>query len=222
MVLGLGIAEGWLGTWVDPELLAVSGSDKSLASDKEFTKSWIWVNNCLTVIGFLSWCRDNSSILACLARSASSQQDLLNSSISWPSFAWCFRKSLFLISNSPYKLTLSRGAWSAHWFACCTVIDATRTPVWLHKEQYPNFSFPNVWPPRLLQLCIIFAEPHGKFSLDVFMFAQRFWSRSLFPFDTDSKRLETTVSRSMCAEVSLMQVRSTTESRWANLREACP
>ena len=26
MVLGLGIVEGWLGTWVAPELLAVSGS----------------------------------------------------------------------------------------------------------------------------------------------------------------------------------------------------
>ena len=110
-------------SWVAPELLAVSGSWNSLASDKEFTlfcKSWIWVNNWLTVKGFLSWCIHNSSILACLARSASSQQVLLNSSIYWQSFAWCSRKSLLLISNSPYKLILSRWAWSAHWFACCS------------------------------------------------------------------------------------------------------
>ena len=55
----------------------------------------------------------------CLALSISSHQILLNSSISWQSFAWCSRKSLFLISNSPYKLILSLWAWSANWFLCC-------------------------------------------------------------------------------------------------------
>ena len=35
--LGLGMLVGWLGTWVDPELLTVSGSFTSLASVKEFT-----------------------------------------------------------------------------------------------------------------------------------------------------------------------------------------
>ena len=105
VVLGLGKAECWLGTWVAPEVLAVSGSWNSLASDKEFTffcKSWICINNWLTGIP-LSRCMDNSSNLACLARSVSSQQILLNSSIYWQSFAWFSRKSLFLISNSPYK-----------------------------------------------------------------------------------------------------------------------
>ena len=33
------------------------------------------------------------------------------------------------------------------------------TPLDLSKEQYPNFSFPNVSPPRLPQLRIIFANP---------------------------------------------------------------
>ena len=35
--LRLGILKGWLGTWVAPELLAVSGSKNSLESAKEFT-----------------------------------------------------------------------------------------------------------------------------------------------------------------------------------------
>ena len=41
-----------------------------------FCKSWIWVKSWLTVVGFLSCCMDNSSILACLSRSVSSQQIL--------------------------------------------------------------------------------------------------------------------------------------------------
>ena len=50
-----------------------------------------------------------------------------------------------------------------------------------------------------------------------------FWSRSLFPFDTDSKRLETTVSRSMSAQVSLMLVRLATELKSAiSLLEPVP
>ena len=63
---------------------------------------------------------DNSSTLACLAESFSSQQILLNSSISWQSFAWSFWKSLFLTSISPYNLILSLWAWSAHRFAWCS------------------------------------------------------------------------------------------------------
>ena len=90
---------------------------KYLASDKEFTlfcKPRTWVNNWLTVAGFLSWCMDN------IARSVSSQQILLNSSISWQSFARFSRKSLFLISKSPHKLIFSLWAWSVQWFACCS------------------------------------------------------------------------------------------------------
>ena len=48
------------------------------------------------------------------------KQILLNSSISWQSFDWFFRKSLFLISNSPYELILLFLSWSARWFACCS------------------------------------------------------------------------------------------------------
>ena len=109
-VLGLGIVEGWLGTWVAPVLLAVSGSWNSLASDKEFTLfcySWIWVKSWLTVAGPLFWCMFNSSILARLPRSVSGWQILLNSSISWQSFAWFSRKSQFLISTSPHNFIFS-------------------------------------------------------------------------------------------------------------------
>ena len=42
-----------------------------------------------------------------------------------------------------------------------------------------------------------------------------FWSRSLFSLHTESKRLETTVARSMSAPVSWMQVLPTTKSRFA-------
>ena len=95
----------------------------SLSSDKEFTffcTSRVWAINWLTVAGFLYWCTDNSCILACLARSVSSQQILLNSSISWQSLAWSSWKSLFLNSDSPYKLILSLWAWSAHRLAWCS------------------------------------------------------------------------------------------------------
>ena len=135
----------------------------SLVSDKEFTlfcKYWIWVNNWLTVVEFLSWRKDNSSFLACLARSASSQQILLNASISWQYFAWFSRKSLFQISNSPYNFISSPfEPVQPVDSPVVAVIVGTRTPDWCHKEQYPNFSFPNVWPPCQPQLRIILAEP---------------------------------------------------------------
>ena len=84
--LALGIINDWLGTWVAPELLPDSGSWNSVASDKEFTlfcDSWIWVIIWLTVVGFLCCCTDNSSLLACLAPSVSSQQILVISSFFW-------------------------------------------------------------------------------------------------------------------------------------------
>ena len=46
-----------------------------------------------SVRGFLSWCKDNSSLLALLVGSNSSKQVLLKSSISCQSFAWFYRKS---------------------------------------------------------------------------------------------------------------------------------
>ena len=42
-----------------------------------------------------------------------------------------------------------------------------------------------------------------------------FWSRPLSSLDTDSKRLETTVSRSMSSQVSLLLVLPTAKSRFA-------
>ena len=88
-----------------------------------------------------------------------------------------------------------------------------------------KISVPNVSPPRLPQLCITFAEPifllgrQNQLSVQGFcgdfvclsMFAQRFGHDLFSPFGTDSKRLETTVSRSMSAQVSLMPVRLATE-----------
>ena len=50
------------------------------------------------------------------------------------------------------------------------------------------------------------ARPLWRFCLS-FNVCTTFWSRSLFSFDSDPKRLETTVSRSMSAQVSLMPVR---------------
>ena len=119
-VLGLGIVEGWLGTWVAPVLLAVSGSWNSLASDKEFTLfcySWIWVKSRLRLVGSLFACIDISSRIACLARSVSWH---LHSSISWQSLVWFSWKSLFLNSTSPPNFIFSLWARSAHWFACCS------------------------------------------------------------------------------------------------------
>ena len=49
-----------------------------------------------------------------------SQQNFLNSSISWQSLAWFSWKSLFLNSNSPYKLISSLWAWSVHRLAWCS------------------------------------------------------------------------------------------------------
>ena len=64
--------------------------------------SCIWLRNSFVlsrtwvkVVGFLSRCMDDSSILACLAWSVSSQHVLINSSISWQYLAWSSWKSLF-------------------------------------------------------------------------------------------------------------------------------
>ena len=83
-----------------------------------FLNSWIRVSSRLTGVGPLPCCKDNSSILNCLALYVSSQQILRNSSISWQVLVRLSWFSLLLISNSPHKLIFSLWAWSAHWFAC--------------------------------------------------------------------------------------------------------
>ena len=85
-----------------------------------FWKSWMWVNNWLTVVGFLRCCKDNSSHLACLVCTFSSKHVLLNSAISWQYLAWFSWKSPFLNSNSPYQLIFSLWTWSAHRLAWCS------------------------------------------------------------------------------------------------------
>ena len=54
-------------------------------------------------------------------------------------------------------------------------IVGTRTPDWPHKEPYVNFSFPNVWPPRLPQLRIIFDETFFLVGWPIQLSAQGFW-----------------------------------------------
>ena len=103
------------------------------------------------------------------------------------------------------------------------VIVGIQNPDLSHKEQYQNLYFPNVSPPRLLQLRIIFAEPtfllarliqlsvqgFGGDFVYLSMFAQRL-DLYLFSLDTDSKKLEVIVSRSISAPVSWMLVRLAT------------
>ena len=198
-------SRSWLGTWVAPELLADSGSSNSLASDKKFTlfcESWIRVNNLHTVVGFLSWCTENSSILACRARFL---QFLCN-------FSWFSRKSLFLIS--PIDLL--------------DVAEIVQIQIldWSHEEQYQDFSFPNVWPPRLPPLRKIFAESFSLLERPIQLSVQGFCgdlpvpqclhnvlvSISLLLWQ-DPKRLETTVyDPCMSGQVSLMLVRLAKES----------
>ena len=73
--LELDITIGWPGTWDVPEQFAVSGSWKSFASAKEFTrlcKSWSWASNWFTVVGSLFYRSDNSLFCNFLSRFASS------------------------------------------------------------------------------------------------------------------------------------------------------
>ena len=86
-----------------------------------------------------------------------------------------------------------------------------------------------LFPMFDLDVCLSFVQSllshlflsHGQFSfpfkdcveiLPVSQGLHNFWSRSLFRFDTDQKRLGRTASRSMSAQVSLMLVRLATES----------
>ena len=162
--LGLGIIEGikvWLGSWDAPEPLACSWSKKfsCVWQAVHFVrKSWIWVKSWLAVEGFLSSFIDNSSILACLPRSVSSQQILLNSSISWQSLARVSRKNLLFISNSPRKLIFSLWVWSFHWFAWCSSISESRVLDWFLCEQCQHFFVPNKLLQCLHQFQIIVSE----------------------------------------------------------------
>ena len=160
---------------------------------------------------FLSWCKDHSSILACLARSASSQQVILNSSISWQYLVWCSRKSQFLLSNSPCKLILSLFE--------IDLIKSNIPILFSHRltSTSASASYSLSKPVFLLSgpIHISVQRCCGGFCLSPDV-CTTFRSRSLFSFERDSKRLVKTVSRSMSAQVSLMRVRPTTQSRPVN------
>ena len=108
------------------------------------------------VTGFLSWRIDNSSILACLARSVISQQGLLNLQFLGKILPDFLGRAYFPLLHQDYFSLFEPDQPIDS--PVVAVIVGTRTPDWSHKEQYLNFSFPNVWPPRLPQLRKVFAE----------------------------------------------------------------
>ena len=113
MVLGLGIVEGRLGTWVslkrcslfqDRKILSLLTRNVLRSANPDFestidSQSWDSSFAAKTI---------TASILACLCGSASSQQ--INSSQFFnflAIFCLIFSEEFFLNSNSPYKLSLS-------------------------------------------------------------------------------------------------------------------
>ena len=182
------------------------------ASDEEFIlfcKTTIWVNNWLTAVGFLSWCKDNSSILACLARSV------------------CF----FATNYSQFSIVwhLLHDLLGRDYFS----IPILHTSLFcLFDPDQPIGSPVSLFPMLNLHVCLSFVQfllsqfffIHGQLSFpftDVVKICQflnvctTFLSRSLFSLDTESNRLDTTVSQSMSAQVSLLLTLPTTKSRFA-------
>ena len=150
---------------------------------------------------FVSWCMDKSYFLLVL-------------------FNLLLRNKLFLVFQFLGNLLLDSFTFpilhTVLFYFCerdqpidSIVVASTvgiQAPDWLHqKEENQNFSFVSVSPPRLPQLLLLcwtfIFSLHGQFSLPLkdvlgkfaclWKFAQRFSLQ-----DTDSKRLETTVSRS--------------------------
>ena len=204
-VLELRTAEIWSRTCVAPELLSGSASQNSLASDKEFTlfcKSRIWAIIWLTVVGFFCCCMDNSSTLACLAESFSSQQILLNSSISWQSFAWSFWKSLFLTSISPYNLILSLWAWSAHRFAWCSWNRWDSNSWLISRKAMSEFLFDSIsrfnLSLSLKQFLLSFSRSRTAKST--------FRSRNFWRFSLSFNECTTSVSRSLSLSTEMQSV----------------
>ena len=152
------------------------------------------------VIPILPWCIDNSSILACLARACFFNFlaffCLIFSEESIPHFQFSTQASCCLFEpDQPIDSPV------------VAVIVGTRTPNWSHTRATSEFLFS--------QCSTSTSASHGQFAC-LLMHAQRFGLNLSKPFDLDPRRLETTVSRSMSAQVSLMPVRPTTESQSAN------
>ena len=195
-----------------------SRSWNSLASDKEFTsfcKSRMWTTIWLAIEGFLCCCKeDNSSILAWIAWSISSQQILLNSSNSWQSLAWSSWKSLFLNSKSPYTLILSLWAWSAHGLAWCnwnrwdsnSWLISLKAKSEFRLSQFLASASASAW----YNICWASLSPRtakSPFRWKMFWrcsLSQRMHnvSRSLFPFDCELKSVVATDSLINSAPIS--------------------
>ena len=95
------------------------------------------------------------------------------------------------------------------------------SPHWSHAEQHQKSSFPNIQRPLLLQLHTLGGEPFSPRTANSAFRSRISWrcsfgSRSLFPLDSDLQRVETTVSLSRSAQVSLMLLWLFTDSSSAN------
>ena len=109
-------------------------------------------------------------LLACLARSASSQQMLLNSSIAWQSQHDLLGRAYFIQADLPClsEPDLPIDLLGVVEIAEIQILDCSP------EKQRRNFSFPNLLSQPQCQLHTIFAEP-------------MFVSRSLFPFELLTK-----------------------------------
>ena len=98
--------------------------------------SWIWATSWFTIEGFSFCCMESSPSFNCRALSASTEQNVCNSSISWQSLARSSWQAVFLMSNSIHAVGL------------------------IHKEPYQHFVFPILFCPIQLALQISSSEPH--------------------------------------------------------------
>ena len=92
---------GWLGTWDNPELVAVSTSWNSC-------NSWIWIVHWKTVDWLSVSCLESSSILNCWDLSASAQQIFFISSISRRILRWTSWCVLSRLRSSSWSFACSR------------------------------------------------------------------------------------------------------------------
>ena len=135
-----------------------------------FCKSWIWVGFSL-----LMHRQDINSCLSCsicfFATSFFSILQFLGKLLL--GFLGRVYSSFPILHTS---LFLSLWAWSAHWFACCSCTSlGFELLIDLKQRAISEFLFPNVWPPRLPQLRIIFAEPIFLLARPIHLSVQGFY-----------------------------------------------
>ena len=159
------------------------------------------------------------AFLACLTRSVSLQQILLNSSISWQSLAWFSWQSLFLNSNSPYKLILSLSEPDLPIGLLGEAEIAATQNSWLISwKEWSRFRFSqffasisaSAWNHFLLSLVLFLELPSqlsvqgscGDYLCLSIVIVTTFLSRSLFPLDRELASVVATDFRSNSTPVS--------------------